>query len=301
MLTPIEFRESLKPILSLPERSSFEKKDILLIPIFNAFECTVSYAKMAAYALYSFLANSDLIEQNVDVKLYIEEKALDSVSEVLKENQICLETDVMAFKWQHRDYYSISQKLHTLLDDRLLSYENVFVADTDTFIFPSVSGDRLSLFSTLKNEHRALCSIIPQEGTTLLSLLSACFYSFFTGKPRADTFQDLQRDVLLSPMMNLKLNCPVHVPTTWLFMFKPCLLRHEYPTFGKWFDDYGYCIYTDEEVLGIGSLLGHIAFGTDLAHRHSVKIGSLKTQEACIRHGEMDHPDDIEEFYRRIL
>ena len=295
-----EFRESLNPIPLPPEHGVSGNKDILLIPIFNGWGATESYARIGAWVFYSFLSHSDAIEQGVDVKFYIEETALDSVSDVLRENHICLEKDVLTFEWRHTDYYSISQKLQTLCDDWLLSYENIFVADADTFAMPSMTGERLQLFSKLKNEQRSLCSVIPQQDITFFSVLCRIFSGVVKTKPKeiGEFMKCLEHSEYLSKNM---WHHPISVPITWMFMFKPCLLRHEYPTFRKWFDDYGYRIYTDEEVLGIGSLLGHIAFGTDLAHRYSVKIGSLKTQEACIRHGEMNRPDDIEEFYRRIL
>jgi len=297
-LSDQEFRESLKPI-SMPPEHRGSGKDILLIPIFNAFGCTESYAKIGTWAFYSFLSHSDAIEQGVDVKLYVEEKALDSVSEVLKENRICLETDVLSFKWQHTDYSSISQKLHTLLDDRLLDYDNVCVADTDTFAMPSMTGERLQLFSKLRNEYRSLCSIIPQQDTTFFTVLGRIFSDVIKTKPKeiGEFARDLEH---LGYISKDRWHFPISVPVTWLFTFKPSLLRSQYPTFSKWFNSVGYLIFTDEEVLNIGALLGYIAYGTDLSQQHSIKVGDIHTQEASLVHGEMNNPDEVETFYKRL-
>ena len=295
-----EFRENLKPIPTLPKRSDIsKKKDILLIPVFNAFGCTESYAKIGAWAFYSFLANSDAIEQGVDVKLYIEETALDSVSDILRENRICFETDVLSFKWHLTDYYSLSQKLYTLLDDRLLSYENVFVADADTFSMPSIAGDRLELFSKLKTEHKSFCSIMSQQDTTVFTLLCKIFSKVI--KTRSREISDFMEYVEDSVYINNDIwHYPVSVPITWMFMFKPSVLRSEFPTFLKWFGSVGHLIYTDEEVLAMGNLLGHIDYQTDLAHRHSIKIGDIHTQDACVVHGEINDSAYVGKFYERF-
>ena len=309
-----EFRNSLSPIPKLPRQVSQRPKNrIVLIPIFrwSAAELA-SYAKSAAWTFYSLLANTDATDQGVDVKLYVEETAADTVFPVLEENHINTKTQVILFKWAHEDVCMLPQKLYTLSDDRLLDYEVVFVVDADVYAFRSVSGETLSLFQnifesnslgtlSIIRSHRALEEFDKSLCGLLWDIISSTIRNV-----SHEHRQRLKKEMWNGPISSLSLKDPTPSPITWFFAFLPNRFRQEYPKFGDWFHDYGYFIHhSDEEVLRFAALLGHIKFDTNLAERCNIRIGSTSElaiiKEAYLGHDELTRQEYIKIFYKRIL
>ena len=309
-----EFRNSLSPIPKLScQVSACPKKRIVLIPIFrcSAGEL-VSYARSAAWTFYSLLANTDATSQGVDVKLYVEETAADVVFPVLEENGIDSKTQVILFKWKHKDVCMLPQKLHTLSDDSLLDYEVVFVVDADVYAFRSVSGETLSLFQNiLESNSLGILSIIRshknlEEYDISLYGLLWDIISFATHNLSHEHNHRLKKEIWNGAISSLSLKYPTPSPITWFFAFLPNRFRQEFPKFVDWFHDYGYFIHhSDEEVLRAATLLGHVKFDTNLAEKCNIRIGNTSEvaiiKEAYLGHDELTRQEYIEIFYKRIL
>ena len=309
-----EFRNSLSPIPKLPRQVSLHsKKRIVLIPIFRCSGEPASYARSAAWTFYSLLANTDVAAQGVDVKLYVEETAADVVFPVLQENGIDSKTQVILFKWAHEDVYKLPQKLHTLSDDRLLDYEVVFVVDADVYAFRSVSGETLSLFQNIfESNNLGILSIIrSRKGleefeTSIYGLLWDIISSATYNLLLKEHYHRLKKEIWNGPISSLSLKYPSPMPINWFFAFLPNRFRQEYPKFGDWFHDYGYFVHhSDEEVLCVATLLGHIKFDVNLAERCNIRIGNTSElpiiKEAYLGHEELTKQEYIEIFYNRIL
>ena len=131
----------------VPSLSNPSKRGIVIIPIFEGRKVLDNHTYDAhsiggVWARRSWMANSDASDYGIDVKFYIEDRVLDYVLPVLRQNHVA-DNDIIVFdgtpyEGVHKDENGwvsyIGKKISFMSDEVFKDYEWVFECDTDLFV-----------------------------------------------------------------------------------------------------------------------------------------------------------------------
>ena len=121
------------------------------------------HLRMGLWNRNAWLVNSDALDYNVDVKLYLEDKIVDTYAETLKENHINLDTDAYIFsappideKHRTADYQTMlwghwGKKMVSYFDDQLKGYARIVACDADHMALRPEGAEKLKFFEVLEN------------------------------------------------------------------------------------------------------------------------------------------------------
>ena len=116
---------------------------VMLYPIFQEKGIPSNYHKLyvksTLWNMWSYIQNSNVVEEGIPLKFYIQDHVFEEEFDYLKRQGIT-ESDCIIFENRckrekfHSGHVNLALKLYPFLDKRLADYEKVFINDADMFL-----------------------------------------------------------------------------------------------------------------------------------------------------------------------
>ena len=246
------------PNLSAPAPNTTEPGNILaLIPVFDDpyfFGMFPDYLKAAIYAQQTWLLHSDARDENVAIKLYIEDTQRSKALPILEANGIP-ETDVIWFNapplpdTENGFWGRLGKKLCLYWDPQLAAYEKIVYWDADTFKLPDPK--HRNFFARAADE---MFFNFIQTATSMRSvwrpqMIRSSVNNVYLGKlPIQDIFARAGLGRVLQEVTG-----PLTRPIGLLSVYPAATFRSQYSQCLTWIRDYGPYIGDDEFVIGLAA------------------------------------------------